>query len=65
MVLPARGRAGAVAAAVIHALVAPFLADEVREGEGVLGHVGLLAVSAQAAVLECFLRQDCLVATLN
>ena len=52
MVLTAVAGAGVVGAAGGDALVAPLLADEVGEGEGVLGDVRLKAVAADAAVGE-------------
>ncbi len=44
------GLAEVVAVAVGDALVAPFLAEEEREGLGVLGDVGGEAVAADAGV---------------
>lgn len=46
MVLSASASAVVVGTTVGYALIAPFLADEVREGQGVLGHVGCLAIIA-------------------
>lgn len=54
MILAAVGRAPVIGA-VLDALVAPFLADEVGQRQAVLGHVGALVVTAQAAVGELFL----------
>lgn len=54
VVLPTRGSTGAIATAARHALVAPFLADEVRECKRVFGDIGLLAVATEAAVFERF-----------
>jgi hypothetical protein len=56
VVLTAVAGARIVAAAGGDALVAPLLADEVGQGERVLGDVGLEAVAADAAVREGFLR---------
>lgn len=57
MLLSAGGRAGVVTVAALLALVAPFLADKVWEGEGVLGHVGLEVVAADTAVGQGFLSR--------
>lgn len=54
MVLTAGAGARVVLAAGFHALVAPFRASEVGQGQGVLGDVGLLAVAAEAAVGQGF-----------
>lgn len=56
MFLTASSRAQVVGAAVLHALSAPSCAHVVGEGEGVLGHVWLLVVAAEAAVLQGFLH---------
>ena len=46
------GALAIVVRAVVDALGAPFAADEVGDGQGVLGYVGLLVVAAEAAVSE-------------
>lgn len=55
MVLSAGAGAVVILSALGNALVSPFLADEVREGQGVFGYVRLLVVSAHAAVGQGFL----------
>ena len=52
VVLSAGGRAGVVAGAAGHALVAPLLADEEGQCLGVLGDVGAEAVAALAGVVK-------------
>lgn len=52
MVLPAGGLAGGVAVAVLDTLVVGGRADEVRDGLGVFGGVGGLAVAADAGEVE-------------
>ena len=54
VVLSAGGRAGVVAVAAGHALVAPLLADEEGHCLGVLGHIGPEAVAALAGELKGF-----------
>jgi hypothetical protein len=52
VVLLAGGSAGVVTVAALHALVAPFLADEEGHSLGVLGHVGRKSVAAHAGVAQ-------------
>jgi hypothetical protein len=52
VLLSAIGGARVGAIAVLNTLVAPFLADVVGEGQGVLGDVGLLSIAADAAIGE-------------
>ena len=54
MVLAAPAGASIIRAAAGNALSAPLLADVERNGQGVLGHVGLEAITADAAVGESF-----------
>jgi hypothetical protein len=58
VVLAAGRRAARVAAAAVDALVAPFLAGEVGNREGVLRHVGPDVVAAQAAVGQDLLKDS-------
>ena len=55
VIVTARGAAGAVAVAVIHALCAPLSADEVGEGLRVLGDVRGDTVVAHAVVGQVIL----------
>lgn len=55
MILAARRSTVVVVAAVLHTLVAPFSANEVGQCQGVLGDIGLEAITADAAVLKSFL----------
>ena len=52
MIFSAGGRASIVDTAVLDALVTPFLADKVGQCQGVLGHVRLQAVAADAAIVK-------------
>lgn len=56
VVLSTRRGTRVASLAVLNALVAPFLADVVGNSQGVLRHVGLLVVAANAAVGEGFLE---------
>lgn len=57
MILTAGTLARGVTAAVVDALGVEFRADVVRDGERVLGRVGLLAVAADAAVYQGVLNE--------
>lgn len=57
VVLAAGTSALVVAPARLDALVAPFRADVVGDRQGVLAHVGPIAVAADTAVSEGFLRR--------
>jgi hypothetical protein len=58
VLLSAIGGARVGAIAVLNTLVAPFLADVVGEGQGVLGDVGLLSIAADAAIGESILQES-------
>ena len=56
MILTASRGALHVVATILDALVAPFCADEVGKSQGVLGNIGLQAVTTNAAVSQSFLQ---------
>lgn len=54
MVLSARRGTAVVVSTVGYTLVPPLLADEVGKRQGILGDIGLAAITADAAVGELF-----------
>lgn len=58
MILPAITGAVVIRTACLHALVAPFLAHEIRQSQGVLRDIGSFSIVAEASVGKCCLKRN-------